>query len=95
MYSIFFSLKVHILLAVIPFVKPFIQYLLCLNLLSSCQKSFHVPTKLVVSLIVLTFGLLNMELTAILPYFHQHQQSTSLHRDHVCDNYIITIEIQL
>lgn len=46
-------------------------------------------------MIVLTFGLLNMESTAILPYFHQHQQSTSLHRDHVCDNYIITIEIQL
>lgn len=44
---------------------------------------------------VLTFGLLNMESTAILPYIHQHQQSTSLHRDHMHDNYIITIEIQL
>lgn len=58
-------------------------------------KETWVPIKLVVSMIVLTFGLLNMESTAILPYFHQHQQSTSLHRDHVCDNYIITIEIQL
>lgn len=53
-----------------------------------------VPTQLPVSMVVLTFGLLNMESTAILPYIHQHQQSTSLHRDHMHDNYIITIEIQ-
>lgn len=41
MYSILFSLEMFILLAVIPFVKPFIQQLPCLNLLSSCQISFY------------------------------------------------------
>lgn len=58
-------------------------------------KEMWVPTKLPVSMVVLTFGLLNMESPAILPYIHQHQQSTSLHRDRMHDNYIITIEIQL
>lgn len=61
---------------------------------SSSPKEMWVPTKLLVSVVALTFGLLNMESAAILPYIHQHQQSTSLHRDHMYGNYI-TIEIQL
>lgn len=46
----------------------------------SLPKEMWVPIKLPVSMVVLTSGLLNMESTAILPYIHQHQQSTSLQR---------------